>query len=353
MTEITAYDMHLRDVQKIYNRLKRDRKGKITVYYTAEEELQLHGEYLNGDKKSGEKLLLSQLKHVISITNKFKTSTVPSIFHSDLLSVGYQGLITALNTFNPEKGTFATWTRRCVTTTLLLYIKDVTKFESGIDGFVESGNRIISSTEENGETELFDLIADDSIEDDEEAKYKEQIVQEVLSSLPLRDKEIVSYFFFQNKRKKDLPYLLTPIYENEWDNIYKYGSNVITIKFKSNDGKLHNYKINVLSFFKNDQKNEILLENNDYITFISHRYEKCNSKFEQDTFKCELRNVDINSIQLEFNGKKIEYQIGDDGILNVPLTYNVGYICSDINSRLQKTMDKLRTNKKILALKFL
>jgi RNA polymerase sigma factor (sigma-70 family) len=341
------YDLHIEDIKRIDQQRKKKRKDK-PVYYTREEEAELHAAYKAGDKEAGEKLMLSQLKLVVSIGNKFKNSPIPSEFHKDLTSTGYEGLITALDTFKPEKGTFPTWVRKCVTTTLILFMKKVNKFSDKIEGRVESGNRVLHS-EDGSDTEVFDLIEDTSTNEAEEKAQQAKIVREIIEALPLRDRQICELYFFQGKRKKDLPYLLTPIYENEWANIEKYGKNILNFSFVNGNGEKNQYTFEILVFTSNEESNENLLENTDDVKWLSHRYQKTNKKFERETFSVELLNVQPETINIKLNGKNLDFTI-EENILSTNLLYKVGFICSDINSRLEKTLDKLRTNPQILAL---
>lgn len=345
----SVMERHLNDIKRIdKNRLK-NRKGK-PVYFTREEEKELWEQYQNGDKSAGEALVESQLKHVVKISNKFKRSKISSVFHSDILGVGYEGLITALETFEPDKGSFATWVRRCVNTKILLYEKSLNKFSNGIEGHVESGNKTVTNGEPTDtDAELFDFIEDETIEEDENRQYKEQVLNEQIEKLPLRDKEIVTLFFFQNKKKKDLPYLLTPLYENEWANIYKYGTNYINLEYKTLKGEKRVFCFDVLTFFKNEEENSEIIQSDESISLISHKYRYNQRRFELDTFIAEMNDVNEQSINFKLNGEKLPF-IVEDGILTVELRYNTGYICSDINSRLEKTLDKLRTNIEIISL---
>jgi len=344
-----TYDLHLEDVKRIdANRLK-NRKNK-PVYFTRDEELELYIRYKKGDEQAGEDLMLSQLKLVIKISNQFKKSKIPPQFHSDIIGAGYTGLINALKSFNPEKGTFSTWVRKCVTTTIILYEKSLNKFASKVDGHVISGNKIIGTLLTDGaETELFDLIEDDSINQTEEQEQHTKIIKDILADLPLRDREICEYFFFLNKKKKDLPYLLTPLYENEWANIYKYGNNTLQVSFKNENGVKFDYKLDILVFTSNKGENTEILEDTVNISWLSHRHRLNHKKFEHETFNIKLNNVNLDTINLKLNGKNVNFNI-QNNILTANLNYKVGYICSDINSRLEKTLDRLRTNPSIIAL---
>ncbi|PPR12075.1 MAG: RNA polymerase sigma factor RpoH [Alphaproteobacteria bacterium MarineAlpha11_Bin1] len=77
---------------------------------TATEERDLVAKYRRGDKWACEKLVLSQLRFVISIAGRYRRHGCPL---ADLIQEGTVGLLEAVKRFNPERGTrlstFAMW----------------------------------------------------------------------------------------------------------------------------------------------------------------------------------------------------------------------------------------------------
>jgi RNA polymerase primary sigma factor len=77
---------------------------------TKEEEYELGKKIQEGDKEALEKLILSNLKFVVSIANKYKNTGVNI---ADLINHGNLGLIEAARRFDPERGvkfiSYAVW----------------------------------------------------------------------------------------------------------------------------------------------------------------------------------------------------------------------------------------------------
>ena len=84
----------------------------IAVYpiYSGEEQKDLARKIKNGDKKSREKLITSNLRFVVTCAKKYVGQGVPLI---DLISSGNLGLIQAIENYDPDRGyhfiSFAVW----------------------------------------------------------------------------------------------------------------------------------------------------------------------------------------------------------------------------------------------------
>ena len=74
----------------------------------------------NGDKKSRDILIKHNLRLVAHIAKKYQGAEDAD----DLISVGSIGLIKAINTFDPSKGTqLATYTARCIENEILMLLR--------------------------------------------------------------------------------------------------------------------------------------------------------------------------------------------------------------------------------------
>jgi len=97
-----------RDIDDLQKRYLKE----ITKYplLTAEEEIDLSRRSLAGDPEARKKLIISNLKLVITIARSFTSYGVPFL---DLIEEGNLGLIKAVSRFDPEKGfrfsTYASW----------------------------------------------------------------------------------------------------------------------------------------------------------------------------------------------------------------------------------------------------
>lgn len=85
---------------------------KISEHHplSREEEYKLGKEIQKGNKKALEKLVLSNLKFVVTIANRYKISGIPMV---DLINQGNVGLLEAAKRFDPDKGvkfiSYAVW----------------------------------------------------------------------------------------------------------------------------------------------------------------------------------------------------------------------------------------------------
>ena len=80
-----------------------------------EEEVSLFRKVSDGDQVAKDKIIKHNLRFVVSVAKKFYTSTLreKSIMFDDVVSAGNEGLITALNTYDPTRGfkfiSYAVW----------------------------------------------------------------------------------------------------------------------------------------------------------------------------------------------------------------------------------------------------
>lgn len=73
--------------------------------------------WLHGDRNAYQALIEHNLRLVAHVAKKFDSS---GIDHDDLISIGTVGLIKAVETFQPTKGTkFATYAARCIQNEIL------------------------------------------------------------------------------------------------------------------------------------------------------------------------------------------------------------------------------------------
>lgn len=107
----------------------------------------------NGDKRSREKLITSNLRFVVTCAKKYTGQGVPLI---DLIQAGNEGLLMALNNYDPDKGyhfiSFAVWyIRREILRAIyntgrtirypITYITKITKVKKAYDDFVTKNQR--------------------------------------------------------------------------------------------------------------------------------------------------------------------------------------------------------------------
>ena len=143
--------------------------------------------YESGDMSARDAIIYHNIIVVIS--------RVVKVFYSfpfdkkDLVSIGIQGLIKAVDTFDSSKNNkFATYATRCITNEILMFIRSEKKYIN---------DRSLQETiyESNGdykETSLSDILSDDvdiSLEYEKKEEYK--TIRELVNELPDRDKKII------------------------------------------------------------------------------------------------------------------------------------------------------------------
>ncbi len=82
-----------------------------------EQERECFERWQNGDREAYHTLIEHNLRLVAHVAKKFDSS---GIDHDDLISIGSVGLIKAVETYQPTKGTkFATYAARCIQNEIL------------------------------------------------------------------------------------------------------------------------------------------------------------------------------------------------------------------------------------------
>lgn len=133
-----------------------------------------------GDKGAKEKLINHNMRLVVHVVKKYTGSAETD----DLISVGSIGLIKAINTYEPGKGTqLATYTARCIENEILMLLRSNKKFKNDV-----SLSDPVGADKDGNELTLMDLLyekedtvfqqVDKSIEREKFLKF----VKSVLSS---------------------------------------------------------------------------------------------------------------------------------------------------------------------------
>ena len=150
-----------------------------------EEEYYLH-QMAQGDKGAREKLIEHNLRLVAHIVKKYQNQTDDK---EDLISIGTIGLIKAIDSFSPDKGTkLATYAARCIDNEILMLFRSTKKMRNDVSlydpiGFDKEGNEI----------RLIDVVRD------EEKDLNDVIIQELaiekieknLNALTERERDII------------------------------------------------------------------------------------------------------------------------------------------------------------------
>jgi RNA polymerase sporulation-specific sigma factor len=143
-----------------------------------------------GDREARDILIERNLRLVAHVAKKYQGADYEQ---DDLLSVGTIGLIKAVNTFHPERGSrLATYAAKCIENEILMHIRKIAgqKAEVSLD-------EPINTDWDGNELLLSDVLGTDGdivmrpMEEDAE----QQLLREALARLPERERRIVSLRF--------------------------------------------------------------------------------------------------------------------------------------------------------------
>lgn len=144
----------------------------------------------NGDKEAKEILIKHNMRLVAHVVKKFSNAGEAD----DLISVGCIGLIKAINTFEPGKGSqLSTYAARCIENEILMLIRINKKHKN-----VVSLNQPVGIDKEGNELTIKDLITEneaDTLEDVENKLETKKILKFMKTSLSKREFEIMCYRF--------------------------------------------------------------------------------------------------------------------------------------------------------------
>ena len=153
---------------------------------TPEEEEYYLNQMAQGDKGAREKLIEHNLRLVAHIVKKYQNQSDDK---EDLISIGTIGLIKAIDSFSPDKGTkLATSAARCIDNEILMLFRSTKKMRNDVSlydpiGFDKEGNEIC----------LIDVVKD------EEKDINDVIIQQLaiekidknLDALTERERDII------------------------------------------------------------------------------------------------------------------------------------------------------------------
>ncbi len=165
---------------------------------TSEEEEYYLNKMAEGDKDAREKLIEHNLRLVAHIVKKYQNQNDDK---EDLISIGTIGLIKAIDSFSPDKGTkLATYAARCIDNEILMLFRSTKKMRNDVSlydpiGYDKEGNEIC----------LIDVVKD------EEKDLNDVIIQQLaiekieknLSALTQRERDIIIRRFGLNNHEEE------------------------------------------------------------------------------------------------------------------------------------------------------
>ena len=140
----------------------------------------------NGDKNAREKLIEHNLRLVAHIVKKYQNQTDDK---EDLISIGTIGLIKAIDSFSPDKGTkLATYAARCIDNEILMLFRSTKKMRNDVSlydpiGYDKEGNEIC----------LIDVVKDENkdLNDIIIQQLAFEKIEKNLKSLTQRERDII------------------------------------------------------------------------------------------------------------------------------------------------------------------
>lgn len=153
---------------------------------TEEEEAKHLHRMAEGDPQSRNKLIEHNLRLVAHIVKKFDNTGEDL---EDLISIGTIGLIKAIESFRPNKGTkLATFAARCIENEILMHLRSLKKTRKDV-----SLHDPIGTDKEGNEITLIDILGTeaDDIVDAVQLKIEKSKIYRNLDILDDREKEVV------------------------------------------------------------------------------------------------------------------------------------------------------------------
>ncbi|HEX3014763.1 MAG TPA: RNA polymerase sporulation sigma factor SigK [Desulfobacteria bacterium] len=139
----------------------------------------------NGDEARN-KLIEHNLRLVAHITKKFDGTGEDS---DDLISIGTVGLIKAINTFDPQKGTkLATYAARCIENEILMHLRSLKKSRGEVSLYDPIG-----VDKEGNEITLIDVLGTepDAVSDMVESYFEQKHLLEKVATLSKRERTVL------------------------------------------------------------------------------------------------------------------------------------------------------------------
>lgn len=154
---------------------------------TPEEEEKYLNDYRNGDEDARNILIERNLRLVAHIGKKFSSTSDDM---DDIISIGTIGLIKAIATFNPGKGTrLATYAARCIENEILMNIRSTKKMKIEV-----SLQNPIGVDKEGNEISLMDILGTESdvITDEIALKFqKKSLLKKIKTALKGRERKVI------------------------------------------------------------------------------------------------------------------------------------------------------------------
>lgn len=137
----------------------------------------------SGDQEAKQKLIEHNMRLVAHVAKKYYN---PDDEMEDMISIGTIGLLKAVETYNPQKGSkLATYAARCIDNELLMYFRGKKKRAKDISIYEPIG-----TDKEGNQIHLFDILEEDTVDVVEQMEHEKDIsrLQTILPQV-LSDRE--------------------------------------------------------------------------------------------------------------------------------------------------------------------
>ncbi|MCL6443912.1 MAG: RNA polymerase sporulation sigma factor SigK [Alicyclobacillus sp.] len=155
-----------------------------------EEEQAYFERWRNGDREAYHILIEHNLRLVAHVAKKFDSC---GIDHDDLISIGTVGLIKAVETYQPTKGTkFATYAARCIQNEILMQIRTLKKTRKDVSLYSPIG-----TDKEGNEITIGDVLGTELDETVDEVSKRMEIrnMLKLLDILDERERKVIEMRF--------------------------------------------------------------------------------------------------------------------------------------------------------------
>lgn len=180
---LTLLTLVLKDVSVFVSYVK---NNAFPQPLTAEEEANCMDRMASGDEAARNQLIEHNLRLVAHLAKKFEGSGEDP---DDLISIGTIGLIKAVESYHPDRGTkLATFAARCINNEILMYLRSNKRHRRDA-----SLNDPIGTDRDGNEMTLVDLLGTDPDEvvDEVDFTWEKQKIYEHLPRLPAREREVL------------------------------------------------------------------------------------------------------------------------------------------------------------------
>jgi len=145
-----------------------------------------------GDEEARQTLIKTNLRLVAHVIKKYDHNQA-KLDKEDLISIGSIGLIKAINTFNPDKGTrLATYAARCIENEILMVLRS-----EGRKNWVEMSLQDPLGTDREGnELKWEDILScDETMFNQVEISMLKEQVKDIMSKLKFKEQKVLELRF--------------------------------------------------------------------------------------------------------------------------------------------------------------